>query len=60
MVVLAQLVRASNCELEGNGVVARTLPKGEITKGDLDLIANQCVHTCMGVGNSFLRKKIVL
>lgn len=40
MVVLAQLVRASDCESEGNGVVARTLPKGEIPKWKRGRFAN--------------------
>lgn len=32
MVVLAQLVRAFVCGTKGHGVVARTLPKGELSE----------------------------
>lgn len=62
MVVLAQLVRAFVCGTKGHGVVARTLPKGEVAEfGLLRLFAKQ-VNPLKGFGgsNPFFTAKIYI
>ena len=52
MVVLAQLVRVPDCGSGGRGVVAHTLPKGEVAEfGLLRLFAKQ-VNPLKGFGGS--------